>query len=543
MTCTITRNLPRSDSLQKAIEQWRTVLGPDAVRSDVPTIDRYARTTSPRGTVPAAVLYPTTTELVQQVVRIAFRFDVPLYPISRGRNWGYGDACAAGDGQVIVDLGRMTRILEVNARLAYAVIEPGVTQQQLYEHLIQHETGLWMDATGAGLEASVLGNTLERGFGHTPCGDHFANTCGLQIVLADGQVLETGFGHFAHAPATHCYPYGIGPVLDGLFSQSNLGIVTRIGIWLNRRPQAMEAFFVSAPDPGDLPDLIDRLLPLRLDGLLRSAVHVANDLRVVSLRIRHPSAGSAQVAPLSTAQRAALRRKLGIGAWNISGAIYGTRATVRATRQALKQALRPHRVITLNDARLGLARRASGVLERFGLGFGRRLAEMLAIVEPAYELLKGTPSDAFLPGVLWHLDTPDPDNSLDPLDREAGLIWVSPVVPAEGSHVEPLTRLMETIYHRHGFDFPVTFSFVTNRALCAVTNLSFDRRDRSQIDRAAMCYDELMHALLEAGYPPYRTGPAGFEKIRTDTVFWHTCRQIKKTLDPKCLISPGRYIG
>ena len=124
---------------------------------------------------------------------------MPVYPISCGKNWGYGDACAPAAGSAILDLGRMNRILEVNRELAYCVIEPGVTQGQLFNYLRDNKTGLWMDATAAGPESSLVGNTADRGFGHTRYGDHFLTCSGMEIVLADGRVLNTGFGHFRMA--------------------------------------------------------------------------------------------------------------------------------------------------------------------------------------------------------------------------------------------------------------------------------------------------------------------------------------------------------
>ncbi len=521
--------------LHEAIGQWGKILGADAVKSDDVTVDRYARTTAPRGTAPAAVLWPQRTEQVQQIVRIAVRFRVPLYPISRGRNWGYGDACAPQDGQVIIDLRRMNRIVELNRELAYAVIEPGVSQQQLHDHLESSGNDLWMDATGAGPDASVVGNTLERGFGHTPCGDHFANTCGMRIVLADASVLDTGFGHVPGAHATYCYPYGIGPGLDGLFCQSNLGIVTRVGVWLNRRPQAMRAVFASTSSDDDLVDLIDRLRELRLAGLLRSAVHVANDLRLLSSRV-----DAATSRPLSPGDRQRLRKVHGVGAWNVSSAIYGTRTTVAAAGLQVKKTLRSYRVVSLNDAKLRRAKRAGALLGLFGMG--ANLRALISVVEPAFEMLKGRPVDAFVRDILPHATCPSESGSLDPLDYHTGLIWVSPVAPAQGDHARRLIQLMEPIYNRFGFDLPVTFTLVTERALSAVTNISFNRRDCEQTERAAACYDELMRTLMDAGYPPYRTGPAGFKRIRTDSPFWHAAQRIKHALDPHGIISPGRYL-
>ena len=72
------------------------------------------------------------------------------------RSYYDGSACAVQEGQVIVDLSRMNRILEVNEDLAYAVIEPGVTQIQLFNYLKEKKLALWLDCTGSGPEASIV---------------------------------------------------------------------------------------------------------------------------------------------------------------------------------------------------------------------------------------------------------------------------------------------------------------------------------------------------------------------------------------------------
>eukprot|EP01034_Spumella_vulgaris_P030123 gene30124-37286_t len=119
------------------------------VLDDDPTLAAYASSTASWSTLPAAVLRPHTRGEVEALVRIAAARRIALYPVSTGRNWGYGDACAPGAGQVIVDLSGMNRIREVDARLAYVVIEPGVTQQQLSQYLLSEDLPLWMDSTGA----------------------------------------------------------------------------------------------------------------------------------------------------------------------------------------------------------------------------------------------------------------------------------------------------------------------------------------------------------------------------------------------------------
>src|SRR5262245_8037734 len=110
-----------SPDLIAAIAAWRAALGDESVANDTATIDRYSRTTQASATRPGCVLYPKSTAEVQQIVRVASEQGVVLYPISCGKNWGYGDACAPVDGAAVVDLGRMNRILEVHTDLAYCV--------------------------------------------------------------------------------------------------------------------------------------------------------------------------------------------------------------------------------------------------------------------------------------------------------------------------------------------------------------------------------------------------------------------------------------
>ncbi len=538
--------------LQNAIDAWQQALGPPHVAVDPAALARYARTTAPGipqspaphpgpDSGPGAILFPDSTAQVQDIVRIAAQYGVPVYPISRGKNWGYGDANPPTPGQVIVDLQRMNRIIEVNPELAYAVIEPGVTQQQLSDYLTQHGHDLWMDSTGAGPQASLVGNTLDRGFGHTRYGDHFLNTCGMEVVLADGRILNTGFGHYPNAQAHRVYRYGVGPFLDGLFGQSNFGIVTQIGLWLMPKPEAFCAYFFSAPNDADLADLVDHLAKLRLAGLLQSTLHIANDLRAVSARTRYPWDLTGGQTPLPRAVRLKLRQQYGLGAWNGIGAVYGTAESVRVVKQAVRQALRGYRVKFLDDRRLSHAKRLRSLLGKIGLGRG--LGELIDLVEPVYGLLKGVPSDEPLAGVSWRVRDAGPPKPIDPLDQHAGLMWVSPVLPTSGQAAQEVVTLIEPIYKKHGFEPLVTFTMITDRAMVCVSNLSFDQRQPQETRSAQACYDELMAALIANGYIPYRTGPGGYAKLVGEgSVFWSVAGQLKAMLDPHGIIAPGRYL-
>src|SRR5258708_11524497 len=198
-------------------------------------------------------------------------------------------------------------------------MEAGATQGQTRQHLTDDKKKVRSDAAGAGPDASVVGNILERGFGHTGYGDRIQSVCGMEVALADGRVLNTGFGHYANAKAHRTHRHGIGPSLDGVFAQSNFGVVTRVGIWLMPEPEDFTAFFFFAPKHDDLADLIDRLAPLRMQGLLQSTIHIGNDLRVISGRMHYPWERTAGRTPLPADVRAALRKEFHMGAWNGGG--------------------------------------------------------------------------------------------------------------------------------------------------------------------------------------------------------------------------------
>jgi 4-cresol dehydrogenase (hydroxylating) len=506
-----------------------------------PTADRFIRSTDGQTRLPAGVVYPVSTEEVQLAVRIAGEIGVALHPISRGCNWGYGDASPPHAGQVVMDLRRMNRILEINEELGYCVIEPGVTQGQLYQEL-QHRGGkLWMDATGAGPNASVVGNTLDRGFGHTRYGDHFQTACGMDVVLPDGELLRTGFGHYDEAKAHRVFPYGVGPFIDGLFAQSNLGVVTQLGLWLQPKPEAFCAFFFSAKDDDDLEELIGRLAPLRRAGLLQSAVHIANDLRVMSARMRYPFSEAGGQTPLPDPLRAELRRRFKLGAWNGLGALTGSKATVKAMRRDVKQALRGFKTVFLDDRKLGLAESFTRSLRKIGMGSG--LQEQLDIVKPAYDLLKGQPGVEHLKGALWRVRGELAGEVPDPLAANAGLIWVSPVLPMTGTHAREVLTILDPIYREHGFDNLVTFTMLNERAMVAVTNIACDTREQEENQRATACYAALSSALKSQGYLPYRTGPQGYNTLRAEgDTYWTLNRRIKAAIDPGNIMAPGRYL-
>ncbi|WP_296000757.1 FAD-binding oxidoreductase [Rugamonas sp.] len=530
-----------------ALTAWRAALDAERVASDAATLARYACSTAASPTMPLAVLRPRSTEEVSAVVRIAARHRLALYAISTGKNWGYGDACAPSDGQVIVDLSGMNRILEVSAALAYVVLEPGVTQQQLSRYLIEHDIPLWMDCTGAGPDTSLVGNILERGFGHSPYGNRFQNVAGMQVVMADGAVLDTGFGHFPNAQATRVFPYGVGPVLDGLFTQSNLGIVTRLGLWLMPQTACINHFLCRVERHEQIAPVVDALRPLRLDGTLRSIIHIGNDLRVISGGRVYPRARAGGQLPLPDALRREMRAEAGVGAWTVSGALYGSAAQVALARRALRRALKPTGAPPqfLDERKLALAGLAARWLASWPVG--RRLGAKVRLGRSLFDMNRGIPNGRFLAGAYWRrqagLPADFPAHANPALDN-CGMLWVSPIVPMRGDELLRLHALAEPIFQRHGFDLFVTFSMINERALGGVITVAYDKEDAGEAARAGVCYRQLFDAIMAAGYIPYRVGLQSMADLNGgNDVYWQVVGKIKAALDPDRMLAPGRYDG
>src|SRR6516164_2924301 len=338
----------KPSTFDQAMIEMRAAAGSDNVHLEREALARRSCDTIPWQRTCSAVVYPGSRDEVCAIVKLAAQHRLPVWTFSKGKNWGYGATMAAQDGAVIVILERMNRILEVNEELAYAVIEPGVTYKQLAEHLKSRAIKLWTDCTDSTPEGSVLGNALDRGLGHTPYGDHFGNLCGLEVVLANGEVIQTG-GAPADSPTWHTFKWGTGPYIEGLFSQSHFGIVTRAGIWLMPEPEAFEAFICEVKQEEYLPAIADSLRRLALAGALRGTAHLINDVLCLSMLTQHSALSTQHSAPFSDHARRDLRSRYGISPWSLTSGLYGTAAQVRANRALIRRELKPYGKLTFID--------------------------------------------------------------------------------------------------------------------------------------------------------------------------------------------------
>src|SRR5271163_1895190 len=250
---------------QDAIAQFLAAVGKEWVFTSDEDVDLYRDSYSPfwnepEDPVPSAALAPDSVEQVQQIVRIANKYKIPLWTVSTGKNLAYGGSAPRLSGSVVLDLKRMNRILEVNDRNHYALVEPGVSYFDLYRYIQEKGLKLWVDVPDPGW-GSPIGNSLDRGGGYLTAmyRNHFDSHCGMEVVLANGEILRTGMGAMPGAQTWQQYKSGFGPWIDGMFSQSNFGVVTKMGFWLMPQPDAYLSGIVTVFRHDDLIPLVNTL--------------------------------------------------------------------------------------------------------------------------------------------------------------------------------------------------------------------------------------------------------------------------------------------
>jgi hypothetical protein len=258
-----------------AVERFKDAVGADWVFTSDDDVHPYRDHFSyikdqPNELIPSAAVGPDSVEQVQEIVRIANEFRIPLYSISTGKNFAYGGPSPNVRGSVVVDLKRMNRVLEVDAKRNFAVVEPGVSYIDLYNHIQERGLKVWIDTPDPGW-GSPIGNSLDHGIGYTLgfYRDHFGAHCGMEVVLPSGEVMRTGMGALPESNSWHEYKHGFGPDPAGLFGQGNFGIVTKMGFRLMPQPEHWRNGLVSVPKRADfiaLVEVVNYLTDLGLIG-------------------------------------------------------------------------------------------------------------------------------------------------------------------------------------------------------------------------------------------------------------------------------------
>ncbi|KAI1374334.1 putative vanilly-alcohol oxidase [Hypoxylon crocopeplum] len=507
-----------------AIEKLEGALGKDAVFTGQDLkeyVDPYEiPESSQERNVPSAAVCPSSVPDLQAVLKVVNEYKIPVWTFSRGKNFGYGGPAPRVSGSIALDLHRMNKVLEVNDKFSYAVVEPGVTFGDLYEYCAKNKLKAWPSTASLGW-GSVIGNTLDRGLGFVPTGVHHENIAGMEVVLANGDVVRTGQFAMSNSASSHITKLTFGPTIDGLFLQSNLGIVTKMGVHLTPQPQAYIACSFDVPEFEHIETIVDVFGEMRRNGTLPYMVYVFYIAEWATMFAKHSEWWQGE-GPIPDWRLKEMQKDLDAGIWTVKFGLYGPTHIVKAQIEEVQR-------VVAKDAPAGRLR------HKLFTGEDGGLLEATS-VDPMYGGVRvGIPS-------MWNIPMVNYYNSREGSVGAHGAY--SPIVPLDGKTVLEWAKTAKAISAEQGFDFLCDF-FMHERYAIFVTMLVFDKTNAEQ----RVGVDKIFHRLFEEG------SKRGFAKYRAhlnhmdinaelfdfnNHAYRRFIETLKECLDPNGILSPGK---
>jgi 4-cresol dehydrogenase (hydroxylating) len=520
-----------AETFAEAIRKFRAVVGTEWVFTEDEDVRLYRDSYSPLWgekdeKLASAAVAPISADEVAAIVRIANEHGIPLYPISTGMNLGYGGSAPVLSGSVVVDLKRMNKIIEIDDVRGYAIVEPGVSYFDLYRYIQDHGLNVWIDTPDPGW-GSVIGNALDHGVGYTygSYRDHFYSHSGMEVVIPTGEIVRTGMGALPGAKSWGEYHYGFGPYVDGLFSQGNAGIVTKMGIHLMPAPEAYLSCMARVPRRRDIIPLVTEVNRLEHAGLIGmpnygSPWSSSRDPALQALIARPGGWNAADIDRFVVDK--------GVPYWEVNLQFYGPEATNASNWEYAK-------------AKITAAARGATFEEverlRFPLTEEQKhnARHRVAIGVPNLEI--------FFIGARSEFN-PTPSD---------GHVWFSPVIPKSGESILDFQETMSKAVRDAGgfpgglggygpFSGPATWMY---RTFIMITGLPVIRNNPEFNKRTRNLFERLIEVAAQKGWGEYRTHPLFYDKIMgtysfNDSALLRFHERIKDAIDPNGIIAAGR---
>ena len=434
--------------------------------------------------------YPQNlSELQTCLTQITGDFQV----VSTGCNWGLGAKyCESG---VLIDLSQW-RSFSWDEDRGILQISPGVTQQQIAQHLQEIGSKYFLDVTGSASFSSLMGNVLQRGI------SYHQQRCDMLISLRAldrrGRELMWDFADDPAAEINSLYAHNLGPDLKALCLQSEWVVVYAMTLKLNLRPHAAISAKIKIADDRSLLDLLDRLQPLIERKVVTGIPHIANHRRTLS-SIQPWLSHCLQQQQFSMHKRLKSFCDLVVGRsqWNLLCYLADDFGALSRKQRILRKALPGYSLLWLGD---GLFR----LLERLIRWWPRNAyLHVLLALRSFHGLAHGRPTNAALGSIATDIaiaaDALTFESSLQ--NSQEGFLYFLPVFPYRRECSEKLLSATAEWQEAWHYELAITINPLNALVLEAVISFNFPK---AQSERAHQAYHDLKSRLAVCGAYPYR---------------------------------------
>lgn len=454
------------------------------------------------------IVYPKDRHELRCLVLKLDELKAPFHLVSAGHNWGYGDSNLTENVSILVHLRRLNQILNYDADLGTIEIEPGVTQEQVANFLLEHKSEWVLDITGSDRSSSVVGNFLERGFGHTSAGDHERNSKVVEVLKPDGVWFCPQLVSDGASLVRGLYQHDVGLNLDRIFYQTHLAIVTKMVVHLKPKNKQTSFCTVFLETEHEVALAIASISRLKILDVLTSVPHIGN-LERIQKTSRH------QVDS---------RMK-----WVATIDISGPADLVRVRKKMIKECFPNQRTFFFSATLVSWIERFMDWLPATSLY--RNQFENLKLLTQLYS---GIPSDAFvLNSIGENIKIPKKMN------------WIGPLFPSQAEHFIKVKAIVTQIFSDYNLSFSATVSVVSSRCAVMIAEIADSQNMGISESDLQECYERCHEALWGAGYPIYRyglrAGVALETQMRQNPEYLKIYEDLKKHLDPNDVLSRGRW--
>jgi 4-cresol dehydrogenase (hydroxylating) len=523
----------------------------DVISANQATND-YGKTTFSSPVKLDAAIKVKNQSVIPVILKMANEVGFHIYPISTGNNWGYGSVqdTLLSKPRIVLDLGALKKITPTSKDLGLITLQPGVTQQGLYDFLNENDWNYMVPVTGAGPNCSILSNALERGYGITPRTDHFLAVNALKAYLPHPDLCQDLFSSAISAMDASetdfidkSFKWGLGPYIDGLFTQSNMGIVTEVTIRLAPLPEHFSSFYIRVFDENNFEEAIGFIKEFLkdFDGIVGS-INLMDRSRLVSMTAKNPN-GAGRHINMTSKQVSEIADGKQLPKWMIVGSIYGCKSIVKATKKELKKRVRGLGSVDFSDS---LIMRAAKVLFKLPLPKTELISsvkEQLKSLDEGIEIMLGKPNQIALPLAYWRnpKTIPDKSHTMLPDRDECGLLWYAPLIPMDASKIKSFVRFVKSTTPKYGIEPLITFTNLRHDCIDSTIPIVFDLNNDEARSLAHQCLQELLVEGCKQGFVPYRINTSQQVGLDNKNIFWKTTQLLKTSIDPNNILSPLRY--